>query len=529
MPDGAPTPEGFRRCEALLAQMVEQVPAVLWCTDSDLRFTSLRGAAVARLKHQPEQVLGVSLPEFLGCGDLAFPPIAAHRRALQGEPVWLEQTWAGRIYRARVGPLCDEEGRVVGCTGFAQDVTDQRRAEEALRDSEARYRALFEQAADSILLVDAQTGALVEFNELAHQHLGYTREEFERLKIPDFEVVESAEEVARHIERVLKEGTDTFETKHRTRDGQIRHVLVNSRRICLRDRAFTLNVCRDITQRKGAEEDLKKTRDELERRVEERTAELAAANRQLREQIAERKRTEAALRWAERLASLGTLAAGIAHEINNPLGAIAAYTQVARLSRDRPESQKTIDDALRQIEAQVFRCTEITKGVLHFAGDEQVEKRLHDLGQLARGAAARTRNLATKSEVGVLFEIAEDLPRLLVNPAEMDQVFVNLISNAIEASEPGGRVAVRIHRQRGEEGQSDCVRVAVEDHGCGMTPQQVSRIFDPFYTARHREGRTGLGLSITYGIVRQHGGTVHVDSSPGKGTAVSFALPLSPP
>ena len=140
-----------------------------------------------------------------------------------------------------------------------REIAERRLAEEALRESEERYRAVFEQAADSIVLVDAKTGALVDFNERAHTNLCYTREEFEKVKIPDFEAVESGEEVARHIEKVLEQGRDVFETKHRRKDGEIRDIEVSSRAISIRGKDFLQNIFRDITEGKRAEEALRES------------------------------------------------------------------------------------------------------------------------------------------------------------------------------------------------------------------------------------------------------------------------------
>ena len=130
--------------------------------------------------------------------------------------------------------------------------SERKRAEEALQASEEQHRAIFEQAAESIVLVDRDTGVLVEFNNAAHESLGYTREEFEKLKIPDFEVIESVEEVAKHIEKIVKEGSDVFETKHRTKSGEIRDIQVSSKVISIRGRAFIQSIWRDITERKRA-------------------------------------------------------------------------------------------------------------------------------------------------------------------------------------------------------------------------------------------------------------------------------------
>ena len=135
-------------------------------------------------------------------------------------------------------------------------VAERKQAEEALRESEERYRAIFEQAADSVVLIDPETGTLVEFNDRAHENLGYTREEFQKLKIPDFEVIESAEEVAKHFEKIVKEGAGTFETKHRTKGGEIRSIQVSARAISIRGKDLIQAIWRDITERKRAEEAL---------------------------------------------------------------------------------------------------------------------------------------------------------------------------------------------------------------------------------------------------------------------------------
>ncbi len=138
-----------------------------------------------------------------------------------------------------------------------RDITAHKQAEEALRESEERYRAIFEQAADSIVLIDGKTGALLEFNDRTCESLGYTREEFQKLKIPDFEVIESAGEVSKHIEKIIRQGSDVFETKHRTKDGRIQDILVSSKAISVHGKDFVQSIWCDITERKRAEEELR--------------------------------------------------------------------------------------------------------------------------------------------------------------------------------------------------------------------------------------------------------------------------------
>ena len=144
--------------------------------------------------------------------------------------------------------------------------------EEALRESEERYRAIFEQAADSVVLFDVETGAFVEFNDKAHQNLGYSREEFRKLRIPDFEVIESAEEVAKHIEKIVKEGADTFETRQRTKGGEIRDIQVSARAVSVSGRRFIQSIWRDITEHKRAEEAIRESEERF-RTLTERASE----------------------------------------------------------------------------------------------------------------------------------------------------------------------------------------------------------------------------------------------------------------
>jgi len=279
---------------------------------------------------------------------------------------------------------------------------------------------------------------------------------------------------------------------------------------------------RHITERKQAQQELKNARDQLEKRVKQRTAELQNTNRWLRREIAERKRAEEALVRAEHLASIGTMAAGIAHEINNPLAAIALYCAVATHAKDRPNAAETIDDALENIREQTFRCGEIIRNVLRFAREGEAEKWPCNLGNVARGARELVGRRAAEKGVAVEVKLGDELPEIVVSPTGIEQVIVNLVCNAIEASEPGGSVNVRI------EPHGDSVRLSVEDRGRGMTKEQLARAFDPFYTGRRYEGGNGLGLAITHSIVQEHAGSIDIRSRPGEGTTVAVLLPVNP-
>jgi len=237
-------------------------------------------------------------------------------------------------------------------------------------------------------------------------------------------------------------------------------------------------------------------------------------------QDVEQNRTEAAMRRAERLASVGTLAAGIAHEINNPLGAILLSAEAAILGRGRPNGEAILEASLANIQTSALRCGRIVKSVLQFARDEVSQKWPASIGDVVRHARDMVRKLAAERGVTLRVELDDLCPNLVMNPTEMEQVVMNLVSNAIQASNAGEEVRVQVAASHGE------LRLTVEDHGRGMTNDEVAHMFDPFFTSRIHEGGTGLGLSIAHGIVQDHGGAIEVETKPGQGTSVTLVFPL---
>lgn len=237
--------------------------------------------------------------------------------------------------------------------------------------------------------------------------------------------------------------------------------------------------------------------------------------------ITAERRIEIAMRRTERLTSLGTMAAGIAHEVNNPLSAILLLAESARQLPCALEP--TVQTVLEQIRQQAVRCAQIVQSVLHFARQQTSEKCLACLGETIQHAADFTRHLAQRSDVALVLDLEADTPPVWLNPAEMEQVFVSLIANGIQACHAGGRVRVGAHACDGR------VEAVVENNGPEMTAEQIKQIFDPFYTPRSESVATGLSLSIAQGIVHQHDGQIYVESTPNRGTRFTVALPLPDP
>lgn len=233
--------------------------------------------------------------------------------------------------------------------------------------------------------------------------------------------------------------------------------------------------------------------------------------------VSERVVMEQALREKDRLAALGVLAAGVAHEVNTPITGISSYAQM--LLADTPEDDPR-HEILRKVERQTFRASRIVNNLLDFArkrSDEQERLNLVTVVEEALDLLAERR-----ARRGVALELrlpGEELT-VLGNDSELQQVFTNLALNAVDAMDGGGTLTVEA---RAEDGKA---HVVVSDTGRGIAPERLHRIFEPFFSTKAGQGGTGLGLSISYDIVRQHGGDVEVASEPGRGTRFRVELPL---
>ncbi len=268
------------------------------------------------------------------------------------------------------------------------------------------------------------------------------------------------------------------------------------------------------------------TRDEMAELADamnQMTARFQAIREDLDRQVQER--TKQVVR-SERLASVGFLAAGVAHEINNPLASIAmcAESLESRLAEVLDPSQpdhQVVRHYLQMIQSEAFRCKEITEKLLDFSRMGQSQRQNTDLVDLVQGVIEMLGHLGRYQ--GKRLELKSQGPVFAaVNPQEIKQVVLNLLTNALDSVEEGGWVRVVIGRQEG------MAELAVEDNGCGMTPEVLEHVFEPFFTRRRQGQGTGLGLSISYRIVSDHGGTITAESAgPGQGATFRVRLPLA--
>ena len=232
--------------------------------------------------------------------------------------------------------------------------------------------------------------------------------------------------------------------------------------------------------------------------------------------ITDRAELERRLVQADKLSSIGLLAAGVAHEVNTPLAVISTYAQMLAKQISGDEQKAPL---LEKIARQTFRASEIVNSLLNFSRTSPTEFVSVDLNKVIRETLTLLEHQLAKASVRVELALDESLPRIKGNAGKLQQVFLNLFINARDAMESGGTLAIR------SGAQSGVVHVAVADSGGGIAAENLSRIFDPFFTTKAARKGTGLGLSVSYGIVREHSGEIEVQSEIGAGTRFHLSFP----
>jgi PAS domain S-box-containing protein len=219
----------------------------------------------------------------------------------------------------------------------------------------------------------------------------------------------------------------------------------------------------------------------------------------------------------EKLASVGRLSAGVAHEINNPLTTILT---TAMLLQEDLESDDPAYDELSIISNEALRCRKIVTNLLDFARQNQPDKKIHDINDIVAACVSLTQKQAAFKDISIANYLAGDLPRMPVDKGQIEQALINLIINAVEATSAGGHIRVTT----GMSETKGYVDIIVADTGEGISEERLRQIFDPFFTTK--ENGTGLGLAITHGIIEQHGGTIAASSIVGQGTRFTITLPI---
>ena len=237
--------------------------------------------------------------------------------------------------------------------------------------------------------------------------------------------------------------------------------------------------------------------------------------------LEEKEKTRHKLIQSEKLAALGTVAAGVAHEVKNPLAIIVQGVAFLKTSL---YNDVRLLDVVSRIEKSALRADNIVRSLLSFSREISLKMEEMDITPVIDETLSFIDEQIRHKNIHVKKLYASDLPKIIIDSNQIKQVFTNLFMNAIEAMQEGGILGIRTEKKKDDTNQ-DYVRIVVSDTGEGIPEDRIRRIFDPFFTTKYTEGNTGLGLSITKGIIDKHRGTIEIESEPGRGTRVMIGLP----
>jgi two-component system, cell cycle sensor histidine kinase and response regulator CckA len=391
----------------------------------------------------------------------------------------------------------DHDGVMTRLVGVSAEITLQKQLEAAFYESELRYKEVFDNFLECVFVLDVSPDGrfkISRFNPAEEKSTGLSNAEVAGKFVEDVLAEDVAQGVIAHYRRCLEEGTVIHYDEEL--DLPIGHRYFHTNLIPIRNETGRIHrivgCCIDFT-------DLKRSQEEALAR--------------------------------QKLESVGVLAGGIAHDFNNLLGAILASTELALAER---ADSSVVEQELMRIRTATIRGAEIVRQMMIYGGKDSPDAELLDISLLV-DEMLRLLKVSISKHAVLKTELRSDLPAVLANAGQIRQVVMNLISNASEAiGEREGTIVVTTQVVRvGRETplaadanlpEGDYVMLGVSDTGCGMTPEVRSRIFDPFFTTKV-SGR-GLGLAVTQGIIRNHGGRIHVVSSPDQGTTFQVLLPF---
>ncbi len=413
----------------------------------------------------------------------------AHLRALEGYSSRFDLTWNRREWLGRVEPVRDSKGEIQGISCIAVDNTDRAFAESSLRLSEQSYRSLIEEAPFAICRVTV-SGQLLQVNRAMVEMLHYESEPELLLQGMREDIFSKPEIYEDFVSSLNSTGSiQGFESTWRRQDGKPLSVSLAGRA----------------------------TRNDLGQTT---YLEILAEN------ITERKQLEHQLRQAQKMQAVGQLAGGIAHDFNNLLTVISGQVQMAlaEISESDP-----LHHRLDEVEKAAERAAKLTRQLLAFARIQSVESKVLDLNFIVGGMTAMLSHLIGKN-VELKFIPAENLGHIRADPAQIEQVLMNLVLNAKDATRDGGQVTITMANLSLTAGSSpvpagEYVTLCVADTGHGMSAETQARIFEPFFTTKKPGQGTGLGLATVYSIVKQSKGHIVAESEIGAGSRFTVYFP----
>ena len=396
--------------------------------------------------------------------------------------------------------------------GIRVDVTERKKTEEKLKESEARFRSIFETAADAIFLIDLDDMEVIDANQAACNLLGCRRDEIIGMSLLQFVQYTDQGHFDEIRTGLITSEPQLFEAAYLKKDKTAVDAEVSTCLTQYQGKQVVLTIARDVTERKKTEAELETYQKNLEAMVKERTKKLELAQKELIRQ--------------EKLAVLGQLTATVSHELRNPLGVIQSSNYY--LQRKVKEPDDKIQKHLRRVEEQVDICDTIVADLLEYTRGNKSELSQNDINAWLPDLLDQ---LSESEKIPIHVTLLESIPPFFHDPVKMRQVILNLLKNAIQA------VQEKVAQSQSEKevftpkiklsvlSKKDRIIFLVEDNGVGMEDVTLEKAIEPLFTTRDRG--TGLGLANVHKIISDHCGEIALTSKPGKGTKVSITLPYS--
>ncbi len=478
--------DAVAQSEARYRNLFESASDAIYTLDVLGAFTSVNEATCELTDRTRDVLLGQSSAPIFDAADL--PTVAEHfRRALRGEAVRYECHFCRpggerRLISVTYTPIRRGDD-IIGVLGVARDMTEARARAADLKRSEARYARLVESASDAIFTVDEQ-GLFTAVNRALEVAIGRAREEL--IGAPFAELVDERDlaDTEALLRSTFAGERSRASVRYKRQGGEIRHGSVITSPVLDDGRIVgALGIMRDVTDEK-----------------------------RLAEQLLQQ----------EKLAAVGQLVSGVAHELNNPLAGVMAFSQLLLAS---PSLDDEAREGIATIGREAQRAAKIVSNLLTFARQQPAERSAARLNDIVTDTLELRRYALRAAGIAVTLDLDPALPTTWADPFQLQQVVLNLLGNSEHALKDvdGARIDIRTAITRTE------VVLSVSDNGPGISADQRDRIFNPFYTTKPVGQGTGLGLSISDGIVREHGGRIRVESTPGEGATFIVELPFVPP
>jgi two-component system cell cycle sensor histidine kinase/response regulator CckA len=491
--------EALHESEDLYLTTFNEAPIGIAHTGMDGRFLTVNRRLCDSLYYSQDEMLSKKFQD-ISYADEIVADLTAGRRLLKGE---IQTYSAEKRYRRKDGSTIwvhvtislrrDSSGEPRHFISIVEDISQRKLAEDALTESERRYRELFENANDIIFTTDL-AGAFTSLNKAGEEAFGYTRREaLDTLNFVEMVVPENATVAREALKQESVEGTGgTRELDVVAKDGRRIKLEISSRPILQGREIIAVQViARDVTDRRLLEDEL---------------------------------------RHSQKMEAVGRLAGGVAHDFNNILTAITGYTNLLAIHFSEGDPRRRNLDEIRKA---ADRATALTRQMLAFSRKQVLEPTIQDLNAIVTEMDELFQRLIGE-HIALVLHLNPALGHVKVDAGQMEQVIMNLVVNARDAMPQGGRLIIETgnveleesfaHRQLAYH-PGPYVMLAVRDTGVGMDKGIQERIFEPFFTTKERGKGTGLGLSTVFGIIKQSAGNVSVYSEPGHGTTVKIYLP----